>query len=76
MCEACGDEEYALPAMALTWCDPLIIGFRLCEGLVRSVASAFGACADALTMHANLLAERDTFRREAGYEIERLTEEP
>ena len=58
----------------ITWCDPFIIGFALAEDITQSIAALFGNCKDALGMHASLICERKQFAREAGLEIERITQ--
>ena len=65
----------APPPNPLTWCDPLIIGFALAEDVALSVAALFGNCRMALGMHASLICERKQFEREAGLEIERITQD-
>lgn len=61
--------------MQFTRLDPIIIGLRLCENVIASVAGAISNFADVLVMHSAFVAERQRFQRDAGVEIERLTNE-
>jgi hypothetical protein len=69
------DDNQAPVANPLTWCDPFIIGFALAEDIAQSFANLFGNCKTALGMHANLICERKQFEREAGLDIERITQD-
>jgi hypothetical protein len=68
------DDDHASAPIQLTWCDPLIIGFALAQDIAQSVANLFGNCKTALGTHANLICQRKQFQREAGLDIEPITQ--